>query len=131
MEDNQPHIAELLLEWAFGEHVDQRSNEGLSLEVLKEHTRKSEMLKTYLDRLLAPPSTSPRQQEGQEQARTFTEERRQREEQWLEYVRSNEVPLRENRAAPYLLHKIAEVYFESDDGFEGYRGGIPRRPWFD
>ena len=115
MADTQPHVAELLLEWAFGEHADQRSNEGLSLEVLKEHTRKNETLKAYLDRLLAPPAISPREQEWQEQARTFTEERRQQEEQWLEYVRSNEVPLRENRADPYLLHKMAKLYFGRDD----------------
>ena len=116
MADNQLHVAELLLEWAFGEHVDQRSNEGLSLEVLKEHTRKNETLKAYLDQLLDPPSVSPQQQEWREQTRTFTEERRQREKQWLESVRSNEASLRENRAAPCLLYKMAEVYFRSDDG---------------
>ena len=114
--DTQPHVAELLLKWAFGAHVDQKSNEGLSLEVLKEHTRKNEKLKAYLDQLLAPPPISPQEQKWQEQARTFTEERRQREEQWLEYVRSNEVPLRENRAGPDLLHKMAKVYFSDDDG---------------
>ena len=116
MADTQQHVAELLLEWAFGAHADQKSNEGLSLDVLKEHTRKNETLKAYLDRLLAPPSIPPRQREWQEQARTFTEERRQREGQWLEYVRSNEVPLRENRADPCLLDKMAKVYFSDDDG---------------
>ena len=116
MADTQPHVAELLLEWAFGAHADQKSDEGLSLDVLKEHTRKNETLKAYLDRLLAPPSISPRQQEWEKQTRTFTEELRQREEQWLEYVRSNEAPLRENRADPYLLHKMAKVYFSDDDG---------------
>ena len=115
MADTQPHVAELLLEWAFGAHVDQKSNEGLSLKVLKDHTRKTETLKAYLDRLLAPPSISPRRQEGQEQTRTFIEELRQREKQWLEYVQSNEVPLRENRADPCLLNKMAKVYFGSDD----------------
>ena len=116
MADTQPHVAELLLEWAWGAHVDQKSNEDLSLEILKEHTRKNETLKAYLDQLPAPSAISPQEQEWQEQARTFTEKRRQREEQWLEYVRSNEVPLRENRADPDLLHKIAKVYFSDDDG---------------
>ena len=115
MADTQPHVAELLLEWALGEHVDQRSNEGLSLEILQEHTQRNETLKAYLDQLLAPPAISPREQEWQEQTRTFTEELRQREEQWLEYVRTNEVSLRENKAAPDLLHKMAKVYFGSDD----------------
>lgn len=116
MADTQPHVAEVLLGWAFERHVDQRSNEGLSLEVLKEHTRNNETLKAYLDRLLAPPAISPREQEWQEQVQTFSEELRQRDEQQLEYVRSNEVPLRENKAAPDLLHKMAEVYFRDDDG---------------
>ena len=115
MADTQPHVAELLLGWAFGAHADQKSNEGLSLEVLKEHTQSNKTLKAYLDQLLAPPSTSPPQQEGQEQTRTFIEELRQREKQWLESVRSNEASLRENRAAPDLLHKMAKVYFGSDD----------------
>ena len=115
MADTQPHVAELLLEWALGAHADQKSNEGLSLDVLKEHTQSNETLKAYLDQLLAPPSIPLGQQELREQTRTFTEELRQRENQWLEYVRSNEVPLRENRADPYLLHKMAKVYFGSDD----------------
>ena len=115
MADTQPHVAELLLGWAFGAHADQKSNEGLSLEVLKEHTQSNKTLKAYLDQLLAPPSTSPPQQEGQEQTRTFIEELRQREKQWLESVRSNEASLRENRAAPDLLYKMAKVYFGNDD----------------
>ncbi len=115
MADTQPHVAELLLGWAFGAHADQKSNEGLSLEVLKEHTQSNKTLKAYLDQLIAPPSTSPPQQEGQEQTRTFIEELRQREKQWLESVRSNEASLRENRAAPDLLYKMAKVYFGNDD----------------
>ena len=111
MTDTKPQIAEYLLEWAVRTHTDQNGNKGLSLEVLQEHTQKNEALKLYLDKLLAPPSISPREQEWQKQERTFTEEQKQREEQWLEYIRSNEAALRENRAAPALLYQIALRYF--------------------
>ena len=111
MADTQPHVAELLLEWAFGTHVDQKNNEGLSLEVLKEHTRKNETLNSRLTKLLSPPSIPPIPPELLETRKKYTEERKQQEEQWLEYVRSNEAALRENRAAPYLLHQIALRYF--------------------
>ena len=113
--DTKPLVAKFLLEWAVGAHTDPRSNEGLSLKVLQEHTERNEALKLYLAKLLAPPSISPREQEWQKQERTFTEEQKQREEQWLEYVRSNEAALRENRAAPDLLHQLALIYFGSDD----------------
>ena len=111
MADTQPHVAELLLEWAFGTHVDQKNNEGLSLEVLKEHTRKNETLNSKLTKLLSLPSIPPIPPELLETRKKYTEERKQQEEQWLEYVRSNEAALRENRAAPYLLHQIALRYF--------------------
>ena len=111
MADTQPHVAELLLEWAFGTHVDQKNNEGLSLEVLKEHTRKNETLNSRLTKLLSLSSIPPIPPELLETRKKYTEERKQQEEQWLEYVRSNEAALRENRAAPYLLHQIALRYF--------------------
>ena len=116
MVNTWPRVSEHFLTVAVNAHKNQSSNEGLSLEVLQEHMQRNETLKAYLDQLLAPPSILPRQQEWQEQERTFTEEQKQREEQWLEYVRSNEAALRENRAAPYLLYKMAEVYFGNDGG---------------
>ena len=111
MADTKPQVAECLLGWAVQARTDPSSNEGLSLDILQEHTRKNEMLKAYLNRLLAASSISPRQQEWQEQDRRYAEERKQEEEQWLEYVRSNEAVLRENRAAPYLLCQVAIRYF--------------------
>ena len=111
MADTKPQVAEYLLDWAVRMHTDQSNNEGLSLEGLQEHAQRDETLKAYLNRLLAPPSISPWQQERRERAQQYAEERNRQEEQWLEYVRSNEAALRENRAAPYLLHQIALRYF--------------------
>ena len=122
MADTKPHVAELLLEWAVGAHTDQRSNEGLSLKVLQEHTQRNETLKAYLDRLLVPPSIPPRQQELQEQDRQYAEEQRQKEEKRLVYIRSNEAALRENRASPALLHQIAYKYLSRFFHFGGNVG---------
>lgn len=124
MADEKPLAAGHLLEVAFRAHTDQTANAGLSLEVLREHTQRDETLKAHLDRLLAPPSSTPRQQKWRERAGTFAEERRLREEQWLELIRSNEVALRENRAAPALLHQIAIRYF--GNSIDVHRQGGPK-----
>ncbi|MCY3787603.1 MAG: hypothetical protein OXH63_02325 [Gemmatimonadetes bacterium] len=113
MADTKPQVAEYLFEWAWAVWSERNRsvNEGLSIEILQEHAQRNETLEAYLNRRLAPPSISPRQQERRERDRRYAEERRQEEEQWLEYVRSNEAVLRENRAAPYLLCQVAIRYF--------------------
>ena len=45
-----------------------------------------------------------------EQRRSYAEERERQRDDWLAYVRSNEAALRENRAAPALLHDLAKTY---------------------
>ena len=120
--DTKPRVAEYLLEWAVRTHTDQSGNKGLSIKVLREHTQGNETLKAYLDRLLAPPSIPPIPPELLETRKKYTEERKQQEEQWLEYVRSNEAALRENRAAPYLLHQMADRYFGNFLRFGGNSG---------
>ena len=90
-------------------------NEGLSLDILQEHTRKSETLRAYLDLLLAPRPISSREQERQKRDKKYAEDKRQEKEKLLTYVRSSEAALRENRAAPRLLYEIAHTYFV---GFE-------------
>ena len=122
MADTKPQVAEYLLEWAVRTHTDQSGNKGLSLKVLREHTQGNETLKAYLDRLLAPPPIPPIPPELLETRQRYTEERKQQEEQWLEYVRSNEAALRENRAAPYLLHQMADRYFGNFLRFGGNSG---------
>ena len=95
---------------------------GLSLKVMREYTRGNGRLKAYLNRLLAPPSIPPRQQEWQEKERAYTEEKKQQEEQWLEYIRSNEAALRENRAPPALLHQMAIRYFGDSINVHNFDG---------
>ena len=111
MMDTKPHVAEYLFECAVKVHTDPNVNEGLSLDVLQEYARNNEKLEEHLALLLPPPSTPPISPELPETPKNYTEEQTQQEDQWLEYVRSNEAALRENRAAPALLHKMAYKYF--------------------
>ncbi len=90
-------------------HKHPSADEGLSLEVLQEHVRKNEKLKTSLDRLLSPPP-SPTKYRDRDTERVL-EKHKQREQQRLDAVRSNVAALRENRAAPALLYRMARKYF--------------------
>ena len=131
LEDTSPHIAKHLLGWAFLACDDPDINEGLSLEVLKELTRKSETLRAHLDRLLAPRPISPWKQERREQEKRYAEEARQEKEKLLAYVRSNEAALRENRAIPALLHQIAQAYFGAFADSSGCNGPQAVAQWLD
>ena len=110
MVDTKPQIAEYLFVCAVKVHADPNVNEGLSLDVLQEYARNNEKLEERLALLLSPPSTPPISPELLETRKNYTEEQTQQEDQWLEYVRSNEAALRENQAAPALLHQMAYKY---------------------
>ncbi len=129
MADAKPQVAEYLLDWAVRMHTDKNNNEGLSLKVLQEHTRKNETLKACLNQLLAPPS-SPRQQTWRERNKQYAEEQRQKEEERLAYLRSNETALRENRAAPALLYEMADKYFGHSFRHGGNAGLKAIEEWF-
>ncbi len=117
MANTKPQVAEHLLEAAVLAHTNRSGNAGLSLEVLQEHARKNEKLETSLARMLSPRSIPP---EYLEEDRKYIEDQRRQKEQWLSHVRSNEITLRGNRAAPALLHQMAGKYFRfpfgRDDG---------------
>ena len=52
------------------------------------------------------------EQEYQREERSYTEERKRQEDEWLTYVRRNEIALRENRASTVLLHELAKTYLD-------------------
>ena len=106
--DAKPQVAEYLLEEAVWAHGNRRGDQGLSLEVLKRRTAADQRLSKILDRLLAPPPAPPKPLERE---RKFTEQETRRERERLEHVRANQSALRENRAAPALLHRLAQAYF--------------------
>ena len=116
MADTKPWVAEHLLELALAHTTDRSGNEGLSLELLQEHAQRNERLKTSLARLLSPRSIPPNYLKEDRRDREYVEERRR---QRLDYVRSNEAALRENRATPVLLYQMGKKYFEFDFGNDG------------
>ena len=119
MEDTKPQIAELLFEWAVRAHTDQIGNDGLSLEILREHAQSNKTWKAYLDRLLTP---HPWGLALQTEERRSIEAQRRQEDYWLDQIRPNETTLRENRAEPALLYKMADKYFGRFYRFSGDNG---------
>ena len=113
--DTKPQVAEHLLEQAVWAHKHRSGNEGLSLNVLHEHIRENKKLKAKLDRLLSPPPAPPEHLDRVTEH--ILEKQKQREQQRLDAVRSNEAALRENRAAPALLHQMAWEYFNRFHSF--------------
>ena len=106
--DMSPRVATYLFKKAF--------DQGVSLYILREHAQKNTTLKVCLDQLVERQARGEQEElKSHERLRTFTEEDRQREEKWLEHLRSNETALCENRASPALLHELARVYFESKE----------------
>ena len=105
-------IKPLVAKYLFGRA---RAYEGLSLEVLQEHTQRNETLKAYSDQLLDSIAEETEFEEQYQKRAKKEEQERRQEEQWL--VQSNEVALRENRADPYLLHRIAIRYFGNSINF--------------
>ena len=116
--DAKPKVAEFLLDRAFQALTDDSVNEGLSLAVLREKSQGNKTLSTKLERQLSHQTV---QTEFSER-RNYIERQRQEKERWLDYVRSNEVALRENRAAPSLLHHLAQDYFGDFCNFSADNG---------
>ena len=109
--ETNPRLAEFLLEQAFFAHKKQAGgHEGLSVELLQEQCRNSDVLKSRLQNLLSPPEPQPQVEQNRYEKR-YTDERHQDEQRWLAYVSSNQQELVENRAPPHLLYELAKSYF--------------------
>lgn len=120
-----PLIADHLLELAWRSYTERRGNKGLTLEFLKENSRNNKtLMSVYLDQLRIPGS-KPRRDRVEERERSqfqYIDQRKEQEEQWLDQLRSNETALRENRAAPALLTKIAARYFSDSINYSSVSG---------
>ena len=103
-----------LLEQAIRAQKTQVSDEGLSPEVLEEHAKTNETLRE----IMAPPSEVKRSRPRPEQ-----EKHNPAEDELLTYIRANESELRENRAIPRMLFRMARVYFGH---FIQRKGGNPK-----
>ena len=105
--DTKPKVGEFLFERAIQALTDKTINQGLSLTVLREQSQDNKKLRAVLERRLSP---QPIQMKVSERRREYNEKQRREKDQWLDYVRSNEEALRENRAPPALLHHLAQEY---------------------
>ena len=127
--DSKPRIAVRLLEIAAGTHESQNGNEGVSLDLLIERAGSVKVLEERLNQILASQSIQSSFSEHRKKNKEYAEEQRRREEEWVAYVRSNEVALRENRAIPYLLHQIARAYFGAFADSSGCNGPKAVAQW--
>ena len=90
------------------------SRAGFPLESQLEQARGHRELQDRISRMITQRDQyGAEYQEHERQRRSYTEERERKENEWLAYVRSNEIALRENRAAPALLDELAKVYFRN------------------
>lgn len=120
--DARPRLAEELLR----EAVRRSVAEGITLEELKERTRWCGHLDEWLPDLLQTPLPRGYLAIKREQ-KDYTAERIERVGQWERQVRSEAEALRQNRAAPALLHRVARAYLGT---LKHYFGGPDRRDWF-
>ena len=98
---------------------------GLPLEAQRERANDRPELQSRISEMIDQSKAEEQEFQRQEQEYrhtepSYTEERKRQEDEWLTYVRSNEIALRENRASAALLYELAEAYFRNffsnDDG---------------
>ena len=98
---------------------------GLLLEAQRERANDRPELQSRISEMIDQSEAEEQEFQRQEQEYrhtepSYTEERKRQEDEWLTYVRSNEIALRENRASAALLYELAEAYFRNffsnDDG---------------
>ena len=106
----KPQLSDFFLKSAVRLHNEGIGNHGLSRSVLVERVRGHELLEKQLANLLDPP-IHPAEMQRRQEIEKYDEEGKRRRDQWIDYVRTNVDALRENRAAPKLLHHLAEAYY--------------------
>ena len=90
------------------------SRMGLPLESQLKKVRGHRDLQSCISRMITQRDRyEAESQERQQRQQSYTEERERRENEWLAYIRSNEIALRENRAEPALLDQLAKAYFRN------------------
>ena len=112
--NTQPEIAQYLLKIAARTIESQNGNEGFSLDLLIERAGSVKVLEERLNQILSPQSIPSVFFEYQEESKKYIEKQRREKIKLLDHIRSNEVALRENGAAPALLDYIAQKYFSNN-----------------
>ena len=113
-------VSKYFLGKAFWANRNQVLNEGLSLDLIRARAQGNDRLSNALTRLLSPPANPDWRLKIKRERKELVEKRRSQEAEWLDYVRSQEAALRENRAHVPLLYRMASKYLEKH--FRGGRG---------
>ena len=108
--ETSPRLSEFFFQSAVRLHNEGIGNQGLTRSVLVERVRGHELLEKQLASLL-DPAIHPAELQRRQEIEKYDEEDKRRRDQWIDYVRTNADALRENRAAPKLLHHLAEAYY--------------------
>ena len=88
------------------------SRVGLSLETQLEQARSHRELQNHISKIITQREQEKiKIRELRRKDQSYIKERERKENEWLAYVRSNEAVLRENRASPALLFRMAQEYF--------------------
>ena len=119
--ETKPLAAEHLLEQAVHALRIQSHHEGLSIQLLRSQTEDHQLLNSKMEALLSPPPLPPHDEDDQK-TRELLESQRRQEAEWMDYVRSQEEALQENRADPSLLCQMAESYLGGINNFSGGPG---------
>ena len=120
------HARPRLAEWLLQQAIQRSAEEGITLEELTERTRYRGNLSERLPNLLQTPLPHG-YLDLKRDNRDFALEQRAREAQWERQVRSEAEALRENRALPVLLHRLARAYLGT---LNLYVSGPGRGNWF-
>ena len=112
IEHDAPRAATYLLERAFWAIEDDRINEGLSLDAIRERTLDSDRLRAVLARSRrSGAAAGASESELTEMRRRYEHRQSEERSRELSYLRSQESALAGNRGPPGLLHQLARVYF--------------------
>ena len=113
--DAEPFAALELLRQSYRSLDDPSISEDLTLEFLGSRTKGHDVLAARFGQLRNPPppqdETGEWKRELDDRLAKYDAERHQQVADWQAHLRSIEVELRENRAAPHTLNDLAKVYF--------------------
>ncbi len=119
----RPKVARHLFVEAFRAIGNVEGGEGLTLDVLRESAANDKQLVELLAHLTSPPPPSREDTKWQQQQLKFFETQERQQQEWIDWVQSNESALVGNRAQPAMLHQLALVYFGEFPYVEGDRRG--------
>ena len=115
MSETKPEVAESLVLYVLQSGRIEPSN-------MQELLREDKKLSSMLARLLAPP-TSPESDRLEDRRQAVEEERRETEQEFVDYLMARRESLRANQAPPALLYQLARTYFGDFLDFQPEWGG--------